>query len=611
VKRLIPWAVLGLLLAALVAGAALFDRTTWETLVGDEATYLMAAESLAFDFDLTYTREDVDRFTEHWGRPPEGLILQREAETPGAPLTYGKPGVYPLAIAPFVRLSPTRGPFVANALWLALAAVLAARALRRPLGDAAPVWVAVFVFASVTFGHVLWAHMDLLLMVLVAIALALVYGERVAGEVDERGRLEELPEVWGGDEDRGVPRWARWVVAGVLLAVVALARPFYGALLLPVALAARATDRAHRDPGSPGSLRALGRKHRLLLSLVAGAGVTVLLSVAVNLSLHGTWTSYGGERMGFYSYTGFPERDFPAARWDERIAERPGPGSWTAADRLLFDLKPRVQLYNLLYFTAGRDVGVLPYFLPLLLGLVAFRRGRGRWALVLAVVLATAGFFYVRAFNFWGGGGSLANRYFLPLYPAFWFLAGRARSVLWPVVIALAAAPFLWPLWSAPHAYPFADGYGWVSPVAERFLPYETTQDHLKPSGRDDFVHGALWIKPLTPAVRGIGEGTDRPVMEVRPGGALDVLVGSPQELTALTLSLPGDGAPGEVDVAGAEVGYTAFTPDGGALFELLLEAPTARHRMWWDENPWYLYRIRATWEASSSSPVPVRLSAR
>ena len=41
------WAILGLLLAATLAAAATLDRRAWPTFVGDEATYLMEAQSLA------------------------------------------------------------------------------------------------------------------------------------------------------------------------------------------------------------------------------------------------------------------------------------------------------------------------------------------------------------------------------------------------------------------------------------------------------------------------------------------------------------------------------------------------------------------------------------
>src|ERR1044072_5009231 len=178
------WVVLGLLLAGTLAGAAPLERGGWPSLVGDEATYLMAAESLAWDHDLRYERGDYDRFFARWGVRPDGLILQ--SGDGGKTLVYGKPAAYSLYLAPFVRVSPSRGPWVANALLLALAAIVAGRALSRRIGDAAPLWVAAFVFASVTFAYVFWAHADLFLACLAAIALALVYDHEPAA-AERRG----------------------------------------------------------------------------------------------------------------------------------------------------------------------------------------------------------------------------------------------------------------------------------------------------------------------------------------------------------------------------------------------------------------------------------------
>src|ERR1700710_1183902 len=182
-QRFLSWAVLGLLLAATLVGALTFDRRSWPGLVGDEATYLMQAQSLAWDFDVRYSRRDFDRFVAQWGTPPDGLILQ--SGDGGRTLVYAKPAAYALWIAPFLRLSPTRGAAIANTLLLAFAALLAARTLERRLGPAAPLWVAAWIFASVTFAYVFWAHSDLFLMSLVAIALALAYGTPRDGEPEE------------------------------------------------------------------------------------------------------------------------------------------------------------------------------------------------------------------------------------------------------------------------------------------------------------------------------------------------------------------------------------------------------------------------------------------
>ena len=67
--ELAGWIVLGLLLAATLGAALTFSREGRPGLVGDEATYAMQAASLAWDFDLVYTRADYDRFVEHWGGP--------------------------------------------------------------------------------------------------------------------------------------------------------------------------------------------------------------------------------------------------------------------------------------------------------------------------------------------------------------------------------------------------------------------------------------------------------------------------------------------------------------------------------------------------------------
>jgi hypothetical protein len=570
------WALLALLLTALVVTAAATDRKAWPGLVGDEATYLMQAESLAWDLDLRYSRADYDRFVAHWGKAPDGLILQ--SGDGGKTLTYGKPLFYSLAIAPLVRLSPTRGAPLTNALLLALAAVAAALALGRRVGEAAPLWLAVFVFASVAFGHVFWAHSDLFLMDLVALAFALAY----AGAPPRGGQLPDLYS--DALTEEGWRFTARWAGAGALLAVVALSRPFYAGLL---AAAALAVPVRRRRPG--------------LAALAGGVALAALAALAVNLAVHGSWTSYGGERLGFYSTTGFPEVDFPASTWGQQVAGRETSGSWVASGQLLpYGFKPRVWAWDAYYFLAGRHVGVLPYFLPLLLGLLAFRGTADRWALLAAVLLAVACFFYVRPFNFYGGGAALANRYFLPLYPAFWFLAARPLGRLILLAPAVLAGPLLWPLWTAPGAYPYdADGgYRYVSTLARRLLPYETTQSHLKPAGVDDVVHNGMWVKPLTPDVRPEGGGA---WFALRAGATAELLLGRAKPLAEVHVEFAATG-PTKIEVGGGRLGDAYFHPDGRTGFQVLLPSPTARHPMWWTDDDVYLYRLLITPKAASAA---------
>lgn len=535
------WAVLGLLLLATLAAAATLDRRAWPAFVGDEATYLLEAQSLAWDFDVRYERADYDRFVEQWGRPPEGMILQ--SADGGKTLVYGKPAVYPLYLAPFVRISPTRGAGVANALALALAAGVAAWALQRRIGSVAPLWVAAWVFASVTFAYVFWIHSDLFLMCLTAIALSLVYaGTR------------------------------RWVLVGVLLAIVILSRPLYAGLLLPVALAVPQEDRK-----------------RTVVLLAGGALGLAVLATAANLGVRGTWTSYGGDRQSFYGATGYPGVD--ARPWGEQIEER-GTHGWVKEETLEIGFDVRQTAWNVLYYLAGRDVGLLPYFLPFVLGFLAFRPGEGRRALILAVAAAAAALFWLRPFNFYGGGGAMANRYFLPLYPALWFLAAKpvrpVRGALAAIGVTVLAAPFLLPLWSAPRAFPLnsEEGYRYVSPAAVRWLPYETTLSHLKPSGHEDFIHHTLWVKLLTPSLSPDANGAR---INLAPGRSGELLVGSEQPLAGLRIRLPPRG-PDALAVSGAELIQSIRRDDGGTTLRFRPRL-RAHHRMWWLKSL-YLYEI-------------------
>lgn len=572
---------------ALTAGAATFDRSTWTTVVGDEATYLMQVESLAWDLDVTYTRQDYDRFVRHWGVSPEGLILQKGEQSDR--LVYGKPFYYALWAAPFARLSPTRGPFVANAVLLALASLVAAWSLRPTVGIAAPSWVALYVFGSIAFAHVFWAHLDLFLMSLAALGLALAFGgapEPSTGSGEHRNG--ERMSLW----------WLRWALAGMLLATVAYSRPLYASLLLPALLA---TARRGR--------------WRAAAALVAGTLVLSLGTLAVQQSLVGSWTSYGAERRSFNPSTGYPEVDFPAADWDAMI-ERWGNASWLKEQDFtgLAPGTPRLWGWNLLYFFFGQSVGLLVYLLPGILGLLTWKArppGAERWALLAAVALTALAFFVLRPHNFYGGGGSLGNRYILPIYPALWFTATRPLKPVWLAVVAIVAAPFLGPVWTAPRAYPLdSDGlFRYVSPIARAVLPYETTQSHMKPTGpRVNVRHQGLWLKSLTPALWMEGGGA---FMVYDPGrGDAELLVGDTEPLGALHLELaPRQGGPAPaLHIEGGRVVGESDLGGGRKRLWIELDPPRARHPMWWTRENFTLYLLRLRADADAG-PVEITLS--
>jgi hypothetical protein len=578
------WGLLAALLLAILWAALRFDRAGRPSLVGDEATYAMQAASLAWDGDLAYSRADYYRFVRQWGGKPDGLVLQSRDQ--GRHITYGKPFLYALAIAPFVRFAPVRGALLGNALFLAAAALLAARTLRQRLGGAAPFWVAVLVFGSVSFAYVYWVHADIFLFAAMAAGFSLIYWE-------ERPLEAPPAEIYEGEET--APRWRfllRWAVAGALLAIPGAFRPFYLALFLPAVLAAWTVSTGRR-------------RWNALAALIAGALGLLLLTGLVQWHAGGAFSGYGGERQGFYPRTGYPDVDFPASGWEASV-RRWGNTSWTQEGAIDPYLDGHLWAWNALYFVFGRNIGVLPYFLPLLLGFLAFSGRRGRWALPLAVLLAAGGFLLVRPFNFYGGGGAIGNRYFLPLYPALWFLAARplrawTASALAAVTGALAA-PFLLPLWQHPTAFPIGpDGrYRHVSEVAARNLPYETTQSHI-PGGQDS-AHDGLWVKLLNDNMGRIGEA------ESLMGDAVgEVLVGSPERLRGL-LVVCDPRAPTRLESGGQTLRPSLLRPNGTVVFAIDLGKPKAVHPMWWTREPYYLYQVDLRLPGAPKTPIGVRL---
>ena len=259
----------------------------------------MQAASLANDLDLSYSRADYDRFVAEWGGPPDGLILQKREG--GTKLAYGKPFLYALVTAPFVRFAPLRGALIANALLLAAASLLAARTLRLRVGPAAPLYVAAFVFASVAFAYTFWVHADLFLMAATAAGFALAY----AGDGRGRERGAPPPSLYEPERDEPAGKvFRRFLAVGALLAVPVAFRPCYGLIFLPAALAAPAA-----------------RRGRALLGLAAGAAAVLALTALAQWGAGGTWTGYGGLRQGLYARTGYPDVQFPAARFEAVMAE--------------------------------------------------------------------------------------------------------------------------------------------------------------------------------------------------------------------------------------------------------------------------------------------------
>lgn len=509
------WAVLIALLLALLGATLVSDRAARPPEAGDEPTCALEAASLAWDFDLRYSDEDFTRYREQWGARPPGIDL--ESRDGGRTQVYGRPFLHALVAAPFVRAMPQRGMRVANALLLAAAALLTARALKRPL------WVAVFVFASATFLYVFLATADIFLLAVTAAGFALMY----AGEKED-----SLPSMYKGDRVWSWRDFGRWLAVGLLLAIPGTYRPLYLFLLLPSAVA---------------------RKTRAgWAGLIVGALGLLALASFVHAKA-------GGDPL--------------------------------LAPSLTFEAAPGLLAWNAVYFLVGRNVGILPYFPPVLLALLAARKDR--WALGLGAALAAVGFLVAHPYDFAGFGGGVGNRLFLPLYAALWFLAAKPVRSAWAVVIALLAVPFLLPLPS----------------VAERvqgWLPYEATQRELPGAW---ISQGDLRIKPTSPSVWPAPRGSD---FRIAGGETGELVIASPGPLESLELEFDRN-APTQLQANGQEVRPTKLGADGSVTFPVspALLGSGRLHPMWWTGGSHHLYTLRFHLPGAPIKPIAFKVIKR
>jgi hypothetical protein len=419
------------------------DREFW----GDGATYYAMAWSLARDLDLRYEAADLRRVELEYPGGPQGLFLKRAhggltidrahgfpwvRPVPAAEgrLYYAKAFAYPAVAAPLVALLGTRGLAFGNALLLGLALFLGYHALRRlersPLQ--ATLLVVSFFGLSVAPLYVVWPTPEILGLAVVTAGL------------------------WA---------WAsgRPLLAAVLFGVAVYAKP-------PNVLMAAPLGLAPLLPGPGEGLDARRAWRGLVEALRRGAVLALAAGslYGLNAAFTGELNYQGGERKTFYGR--FPEdaagTTFDSAgQWmstehlgplvqgsdEHSVTARTGPARDPAEVRESF-------VWNLGYFWTGRFGGVLAYYFPALLAALLFliRGPRSREAgLALgAVVLSWIAYIWIIPDNWYGGGGTVGNRYFLNLLPAFLLIVPRGREGRIALGAVVGALAFLAPVLVSP-----------------------------------------------------------------------------------------------------------------------------------------------------------------
>ena len=433
-----------LLASVVVDLPRLSDGRFWS----DGATYHAMAGSLAFDGDLEFQPADLARVRASYPGGPQGVFLKRVGGgSEPARLVYAKALVYPLAAAPFARLLGTdRGLLALNAVLFVLALWLGYGELRRGASPGAAALGTVAVLAGgVVPVYLLWETPEIFNLAIATVGLV----------------------AW---------RRGRPITAALLLGLAVYSKPTNLALALPLLL----------EPLLAGGTAWAGR-------LVEAARRAAVLVAMVACGFGSTWAAtgelnyQGGERKTFYDRYPFD----PGVSFDSA-------GVWMTTDHLgplvagrdedkqtarvapprTADELRRSFLLNLGYFWVGRFGGALPYFpgvaAAVILFLLVGLRERHGWLALLAFAVSWLGYILMIPDNWYGGGGTIGNRYFLNLVPLGLLLLPRGRGGWAAGAAAVVGATLLGPVLASPALHSLRPG-DHATGAAFRRLPAEIT----------------------------------------------------------------------------------------------------------------------------------------
>ena len=421
----------------------------------DEATYYTLAHSLARDGNFAYERRDLVRVWEEFPTGPEGIFLKPGrhvslAVTGSFPfvglryspdsrtdrLYFAKSFTYPLVAAPFVWMFGTNGFLLLHALLLTLD-IGAAYAFLRTRSEPGPAlaWALVFFVASAAPVYFVWLTPELFNLSLVLYGLFLwAYKELAPPRAGARGFLRSP---------------ASTLVAAALIGVATFSKPTNLPVILPIL-----------------ALLGLRRQWRQTLATGTVFATVVVGLFALNLLITGDYNYQGGERNTFYGQlgSGFPFQT-PQSTFSSGGLSR---STNTVPTEVLFNQHALVDVLprNIIYVALGRHTGLVPYFFPGVVALLAFAvawrtRPPFQWLVAGAFFCAVLGLIGYMPYTYSGGGGPVGNRYFLGLYPlllfvlpqpATWRLAGAALFVGALFTAQLVLNPFYASFHPAEHA---------------------------------------------------------------------------------------------------------------------------------------------------------------
>ena len=392
-------------------------------LFADQATYYSITQSLARDGDIEYTKRDLIRYEHDFPARPLGLFLKKGKDDK---LFYAKSFAYPLFAAPFVRIFGPNGAIVFHSLLLLLLLLMGhAYFSLSNSSTLSLITVISFLFASVAWVYCLWISPDFFNLFLVFTILFLwLYKHKIEESANPDIKPGKIRSFLQSD-------WSDYL-AGVLIGIAVFSKPPNVVLLGPI------------------FLYLLIKRKFLKTSLIIFCFlITSGLFWGTNYMITGEWNYQGGERKTFLFSYPLEKADitFDSIKTQEMTAD-----GYAQKHFLPAKFIP----YNFFYYFFGRFTGIAWYFFPAFFFLILFFLGKKRFLrwLILGTIFAEILIYIVlMPDNYGGGGGTLANRYFLNIFPLFLFLPQEKRKISDFAVIWIAAAIFIAPIIISPYSH--------------------------------------------------------------------------------------------------------------------------------------------------------------
>jgi len=443
INKNIQWMILAIFSAAVIFILSSYDMTQ-KQLVGDQASHILQALSIANDFDLKYDLKDEIYWKGlAWTDNPNGLFFQKYSQG----YAFAKPYAYSLFLSPFVLMFDIKGFIAANLLiFFLLNLFIYLTLIKYYTKNISIIFTIAFSLFSYVYMYVFTVHSDLFLAFLMSV---FVYIATTLLANSNRLLFFSL---------------------SVLIAFMLSDKIALVFIMAPITLYLFKYY-SKRDIG-------------IFIILFIISFVIFLFPYLYYSDFH-SWNPYSGLRYYSRDSVPFYEKSELAGYWEL------GTKKFFKLEYLIdniFSLEGvKTKLTSFYYYFFGSYTGMLVYIpLSFIIIFISIYRSFTKPNLPLLLVLFglfSYILFYIILFphNYYGGLQSLGNRYFLQIAPITIFLLlllklDKIKSLLTVLLSFCLSLIFLY----RHHVHP-QDAYGFIFKTGyfQNMMPFEKTLSPL------------------------------------------------------------------------------------------------------------------------------------